>query len=460
VAQAASAAFISYSREDSEFALRLAGDLKAAGANVWLDQLDIVPGQRWDRAVEDALSHCPRMLVVLSPVSVKSTNVMDEVSFALEERKTVIPIMFQDCPVPFRLRRVQYVDFRQDYSRGLKELVKTLDPEPTVSELCHPPQPDAEKAAEPKLTSKHGGRKTSQTPLQGAGQVGADLSRRQASEPSESDQPKIPGREVRSPSSEIQRVVAPEQVPPAAQPAAEISRNQAFKIFQFEEPKTSREDQTGVAADPEPESEQEGAESPGLLGLGFLSNLPTRPIALVAACGIAIVVLVVYWALTSRPPTPSTTEPSSMSTPQSPAKSTASREKTPGPPVDVSTPQSAGILKAPLDYTAKCDTVDAIIRLNGVHNLPFGPQQMLLANNVDPIYPPIAKAARVSGTVVLGAVISKTGFVEYLCVVSGPAMLQQAALDAVRSWRYMPYLRNGEPVEVSFQINVVFSLGN
>ena len=74
-------AFISYSREDSEFVLRMARDLKAAGANVWLDQLDIAPGQRWARALQDAITNSPRFLVILSPASVKSTNVEDEVSF-------------------------------------------------------------------------------------------------------------------------------------------------------------------------------------------------------------------------------------------------------------------------------------------------------------------------------------------------------------------------------------------
>ena len=119
-------AFFSYSREDSEFVLHVAGDLKAAGANVWLDQMDIVPGQRWDDAVERALAGCPRMLVVLSPTSVHSTNVMDEVSFALEEGKTVIPILYRDCVIPFRLRRVQYIDLRHDYDHGLAELLKLL----------------------------------------------------------------------------------------------------------------------------------------------------------------------------------------------------------------------------------------------------------------------------------------------------------------------------------------------
>jgi len=128
VAQDAPVAFFSYSREDSDFALKLAGDLKAARASVWLDQLDIRPGDRWDRTVEEALTNCPRMLVILSPASVSSTNVMDEVSFALEERKTVIPVMYRDCTVPFRLRRVQYVDFRHDYAHGLQELLNILAP--------------------------------------------------------------------------------------------------------------------------------------------------------------------------------------------------------------------------------------------------------------------------------------------------------------------------------------------
>ena len=118
--------FISYSRDDSEFALRLAADLKAAGANVWLDQLDIAPGRRWAREVQDALNNCHRLLVILSPSSVSSTNVEDEVAFALEEHKTVIPVFHRDCKVPFQLRPFQYVDFRTDYDRGLKTMLRTL----------------------------------------------------------------------------------------------------------------------------------------------------------------------------------------------------------------------------------------------------------------------------------------------------------------------------------------------
>jgi periplasmic protein TonB len=82
----------------------------------------------------------------------------------------------------------------------------------------------------------------------------------------------------------------------------------------------------------------------------------------------------------------------------------------------------------------------------------------LIAKTV-PQYPTIAKAARIQGTVVLQATISKAGLIENLRVISGPPMLQQAAMDAVRSWRYKPYLLNGDPVEVETTINVVFNLG-
>jgi protein TonB len=76
-----------------------------------------------------------------------------------------------------------------------------------------------------------------------------------------------------------------------------------------------------------------------------------------------------------------------------------------------------------------------------------------------PLYPAIARAAGIQGTVVLQATISKSGSIENLKVMGGPPMLQQAAMDAVRSWRYRPYLLNGEPVEVETTINVIFHLG-
>lgn len=84
----------------------------------------------------------------------------------------------------------------------------------------------------------------------------------------------------------------------------------------------------------------------------------------------------------------------------------------------------------------------------------------LLLQKTAPVYPSIAKAAGVSGTVVLDAIISKTGIIEDLRVVSGPVMLRKAAEDAVRTWRYRPYKLNNEPTEVQTTINVIFSLSS
>jgi protein TonB len=83
----------------------------------------------------------------------------------------------------------------------------------------------------------------------------------------------------------------------------------------------------------------------------------------------------------------------------------------------------------------------------------------LLLRKVVPQYPQLAKAMRAEGTVALAATIAKDGTIVNLRVVSGPAVLQQAALDAVRQWLYRPYLLNGEPVEVETSVNVIFTLG-
>ncbi|HEY3625884.1 MAG TPA: energy transducer TonB, partial [Terracidiphilus sp.] len=96
---------------------------------------------------------------------------------------------------------------------------------------------------------------------------------------------------------------------------------------------------------------------------------------------------------------------------------------------------------------------------------PTGPVRLpsvlaagMVLEKVLPVYPALAKAAHVEGTVVLQAMISRLGTVENLRVISGHPMLQQAAMDAVHSWRYRPYLLNGQPVEVETTVNVIFKM--
>jgi len=85
-------------------------------------------------------------------------------------------------------------------------------------------------------------------------------------------------------------------------------------------------------------------------------------------------------------------------------------------------------------------------------------QAALLVNKVQPVYPPLARQTRISGTVRLHAIISKSGSVESLEVISGHPLLVRAAMDAVQQWKYKPTLLNGEPVEVDTTIDVIFSL--
>jgi len=81
-----------------------------------------------------------------------------------------------------------------------------------------------------------------------------------------------------------------------------------------------------------------------------------------------------------------------------------------------------------------------------------------LVRRVQPVYPPLARQARVQGQVVLAAIISKEGTIENLRLITGHPMLTAAAIDAVKQWHYRPYILNNEPVEVETEITVNFSL--
>jgi protein TonB len=101
-----------------------------------------------------------------------------------------------------------------------------------------------------------------------------------------------------------------------------------------------------------------------------------------------------------------------------------------------------------------------------VHAAPAAPKVIkishmdegMLLRRVQPVYPGIAKLARVQGTVILQAMIARDGTIQSLRAVSGSPLLIQAALDAVRQWRYRPYVLNGVPIEVETQITVNFNL--
>jgi hypothetical protein len=119
--------FFSYSRIDaSDFALRLYNDLKNAGADVWIDQKDIKAGLRWDIEIGNALKACQCVLFIASKQSIESNNVLDEVYYALDNKKHVIPVLFALCDIPYRINRLQRVDFIIDYDPAFHWLLNTI----------------------------------------------------------------------------------------------------------------------------------------------------------------------------------------------------------------------------------------------------------------------------------------------------------------------------------------------
>ena len=96
----------------------------------------------------------------------------------------------------------------------------------------------------------------------------------------------------------------------------------------------------------------------------------------------------------------------------------------------------------------------------GIARISGGVMAGQILTKVAPVYPPDAKDAKVSGAVVLHAIIGKDGTVQNLTVISGPEMLRASALDSVRQWTYKPYILNGNPVDVDTVITVNYSLGN
>jgi len=150
--------FISYSRNNKDFALELAKELRASGFNIWFDLLDIPTGTRWDDEIERALEQCEIFMVILTPSSTKSDNVKDEIGYAIDSGKRILPILLKDANVPLRLRRFQHVDFtdishNEGIDRARQLLRKLIDesarsaPEQDVVE-AQSPEPEIDRSAE------------------------------------------------------------------------------------------------------------------------------------------------------------------------------------------------------------------------------------------------------------------------------------------------------------------------
>lgn len=123
-------------------------------------------------------------------------------------------------------------------------------------------------------------------------------------------------------------------------------------------------------------------------------------------------------------------------------------------------------------YTATLDTAETLVTVNDadfappptalppprVVSLSSAAAMALIVNQPKPVYPPLAQAFRLSGTVVLKIIIGANGSVINAGVISGPAMLQSAAIDSVKKWTFKRCTDKGEPVQVETQVTVPFIL--
>lgn len=126
------------------------------------------------------------------------------------------------------------------------------------------------------------------------------------------------------------------------------------------------------------------------------------------------------------------------------------------------TPLPAPVPDAPLPGAAHTqeDRAPSAAPLGGrVIRVSEGVMAGLNLTQMQPVYPPEAKAQHISGFVVMAAVIDAAGLVRDLHVISGPEVLRASALEAVRQWTYKPYLLNGQPTAIHTTVTVNFPAG-
>lgn len=125
--------FISYSHADRPFVERLANDLLLRRILVWWDEWEIKVGESLLQKLQEGISTASNLVVVLSPNSVESPWVTEELNAALtrqlrERRVIVLPVLVEDCQIPPFLQDKRYADFRESYEFGLGELVASIRP--------------------------------------------------------------------------------------------------------------------------------------------------------------------------------------------------------------------------------------------------------------------------------------------------------------------------------------------
>jgi hypothetical protein len=121
--------FVSYSHRDQTFAKQLVADLHKANVSIWFDLESILGGQQWDVAIENGLDQATHVVFIVSPSALASDYVNHEINTALNKGHVILPVLLQECKLPPRLRRIQYIDFRGDYQQALTMLLRVVPTE-------------------------------------------------------------------------------------------------------------------------------------------------------------------------------------------------------------------------------------------------------------------------------------------------------------------------------------------
>jgi TPR repeat protein len=326
-----------------------------------------------DRAVESALNRCLRMLVILSPASVDSDNVLNEISFALRKQKTVIPVLYLDCDIPIRLERHHQVDFRSDYARGLKLLIKVLGIDQPLQSASTSLSPLAQQGVLKAFGLNQPGQPAPPAPDSGvrklvAEQVELELQRRQAAERVRLEEERQAAEKARLEEEQkeaVERARLEEERKQAAERALEEERKQAEAKERLEQERKQADEQAWLeerrkqdaeharlaeerkqanaekarleqAERPRLEAERSGAVTPPQLAV-----VPQafKKIAAIVG-GIVLLGLLLYWATRPKPQESAT---------QAPPASTAT--STP-PPTSQSPPSNADAEKAAAEKAA------------------------------------------------------------------------------------------------------------
>lgn len=146
--------FISYSRKDITFIEQLAADLKLASVDAWYDLSGLEGGSRWSREIEKAIKDSEYVIVVLSPNSVVSEWVEEEILLARKLKRKIIPLLYKPCDIPLGFHTINFIDVQGGkYQQNYREILRALDIEHSKREVAEKARLASRKAAIEKLLS-------------------------------------------------------------------------------------------------------------------------------------------------------------------------------------------------------------------------------------------------------------------------------------------------------------------